>query len=136
MNRRKTIYTEEVFLLSTFSEFIKCWKSSRRSRLFIDSVNGQAFVNFSVFLGNPSDVHSTPRQRIRHQRERNKERNHPRKSNVITKVRENFWRKRGRRKLQQKQRVVFQLQRLLRRQHRQSAQLQLTSVSRPLHQRM
>ena len=65
MNRRKTIYTEEVFLLSTFSEFIKCWKSSRRSRLFIDSVNGQAFVNFSVFLGNPSDLHfhSTPRQR-------------------------------------------------------------------------
>lgn len=65
MNRRKTIYTEEVFLLSTFSEFLKCWKSSRRSRLFIDSVNGQAFVNFSVFLGNPSDVHfhSTPRQR-------------------------------------------------------------------------
>ena len=43
-------------------------------------------------------------------------------------VRQNFRRKRGRRRLQQKQRVVFQLQRLLRRQHRQSAQLQLTSV--------
>ena len=65
MNRRKTIITEEVFLLSTFSEFVKCWKSSKRSRLFVDSVNGMAFVNFSACLGNPSDVHfhSTPRQR-------------------------------------------------------------------------
>ena len=65
MTRTKTIQTEEVFLLSTFSEFVKCWKSSKRSRLFFDSVNGEAFVNFSVFLGNPNEAHSysTPRQR-------------------------------------------------------------------------
>ena len=54
----KTNQTEEAFLLSTFFEFIKCWKSSKRSRLFVDSVNGKAFVNFSVFLGNPSESHS------------------------------------------------------------------------------
>ena len=61
MQRTKTNnfnYTEEAFLLSTFSEFVKCWKSSKKSRLFIESVNGMAFVNFSVFLGNPSEAHS------------------------------------------------------------------------------
>ena len=65
MKRTKTIQTEEFFLLSTFSEFVKCWKASKRSRLFIDSVNGEAFVNLSVFLGNPNEAHSysTPRQR-------------------------------------------------------------------------
>ena len=60
MNPRKTNYTEEAFLLSTFSEFVKCWKASKKSRLFIESVNGMAFVNFSAFLGNPSEAHSTP----------------------------------------------------------------------------
>ena len=61
MQRTKTNnfnYTEEAFLLSTFSEFVKCWKSNKKSRLFIESVNGMAFVNFSVFLGNPSEAHS------------------------------------------------------------------------------
>ena len=61
MHRRKNYnHTEEAFLLSTFSEFVKCWKSSKKSRLFIESVNGMAFMNFSVFLGNPSDAHSPP----------------------------------------------------------------------------
>ena len=60
MYRRKTNNTEEAFLLSTFSEFVKCWKSGKRSRLFIESVNGMAFMNFSVFLGNPSEAHFTP----------------------------------------------------------------------------
>ena len=58
MYRSKTNYTEEAFLLSTFSEFVKCWKSSKKSRLFIETVNGMAFMNFSVFLGNPSEAHS------------------------------------------------------------------------------
>ena len=60
MYRTKTNNTEEAFLLSTFSEFVKCWKSSKKSRLFIESVNGMAFMNFSVFLGNPSEAHFTP----------------------------------------------------------------------------
>ena len=58
MYRTKTNFTEEAFLLSTFSEFVKCWKSSKKSRLFIETVNGMAFMNFSVFLGNPSEAHS------------------------------------------------------------------------------
>ena len=69
MYRTKTNYTEEAFLLSTFSEFVKCWKSSKKSRLFIESVNGMAFMNFSVFLGNPSEAHSphyTPHHQRRH----------------------------------------------------------------------
>ena len=61
MQRTKTNFTEEAFLLSTFHEFMKCWKSSKRSRLSIESsVNGEAFVNFSVFLGNPSETHFNP----------------------------------------------------------------------------
>ena len=61
MRRRKNYnHTEEAFLLSTFSEFVKCWKSNKKSRIFIESVNGMAFMNFSVFLGNPSEAHFTP----------------------------------------------------------------------------
>ena len=61
MQRTKTNFTEEAFLLSTFREFMKCWKSSKRSQLSTESsVNGEAFVNFSVFLGNPSETHFNP----------------------------------------------------------------------------
>ena len=61
MQRTKTNFTEEAFLLSTFREFTKCWKSSKRSRLSIESsVNGEAFVKFSVFLGNPSETQLNP----------------------------------------------------------------------------
>ena len=69
MYRTKTNYTEEAFLLSTFSEFVKCWKYSKKSRLFVESVNGMAFMNFSVFLGNPGETHSphyTPHPQRRH----------------------------------------------------------------------
>ena len=74
MQRTKTSLTEEVFLFLTFSEFIKCWKSSKRSRLFVDSVNGEAFVNFSVFLGSPGEAHSpfTPQQRYPPPKEKKK----------------------------------------------------------------
>ena len=64
----KTNYAEaeEAFLLSTFCELMKCWKSSKKPRLFIESVNrkAQSFVNFSAFLGNHSDAHfySEPRR--------------------------------------------------------------------------
>ena len=69
MHRRKNFNnTEEAFLLSTFSEFVKCWKSSKKSRLIIESVNGMAFMNFSVFLGNPSEVHSPPNPKPHPQR--------------------------------------------------------------------
>ena len=83
MRRTKSNYTEEAFLLSNFSEFIKCWKSSKRSRLYIESVNGSAFVNFSAFLGNPSEAHSphsTPYPQRRHpSSEGSKKKKSPRK---------------------------------------------------------
>ena len=85
---------------------------------------------FSVIL---SQIHGSGN---RHRRKRNKGKNQPRKSNVIMNVRPNFKRKGGRRRLHQKQRVEFHLQRLPRRQHRQSEQPQLISVFHPLHQRM
>ena len=54
--------SEEAFLFSTFKEFFKCWKSGTNARVFIESVNGRAFVTFSTFLGFPEDVHFKPRQ--------------------------------------------------------------------------
>ena len=50
-------FSEEAFLHATFGEFIKCWGSGAKSRLFIESVNGNAFVNFSAYLGHPGDAH-------------------------------------------------------------------------------
>ena len=47
--------------MSTFVEFNKCWTSGKRSRLFIESVNGNAFMNFSVFLGHPGNVYFDPK---------------------------------------------------------------------------
>ena len=52
--------SEAAFLFSTFNEFYKCWRSGTRSCIFIESFNGQAFVNFSAFLGHPGDVHFNP----------------------------------------------------------------------------
>ena len=47
--------------MSTFVEFNKCWTSGKRSRLFIETVNGNAFMNFSVFLGHPGNAHFAPK---------------------------------------------------------------------------
>ena len=83
MQRTKTNITEEVFLLSTFSEFAKCWKSGKRARMFMDTVNGEAFINFSVFLGKPSEVHSYSSRRQGNPnpspKEKNKRKKSPRK---------------------------------------------------------
>ena len=59
MTKRKLISTEEAFLLSTFSEFVKLWRSRKNSRLFVESVNGSAFINFSAFVGYPKNVRRT-----------------------------------------------------------------------------
>ena len=53
---------EAAFVFSTFKEFYKCWKSGTNARLFIESVNGKAFINFSAYLGYPDDAHSRPRR--------------------------------------------------------------------------
>ena len=44
-------------LFRTLVEFVKCLGSGRRSRLFVESLNGEAFMNFSAFLGNPGRGH-------------------------------------------------------------------------------
>ena len=49
--------SEGAFLYATFGEFVKCWGSGARSRLFIESVNKNAFVNFSAYLGHPGAEH-------------------------------------------------------------------------------
>ena len=49
--------SEEDFLHATFFEFVKCWGSGARSRLYIESMNGNAFVNFSAYLGHPRKAH-------------------------------------------------------------------------------
>ena len=61
MRQNKRHFTQEEFLLSTFVEFNKCWTSGKRSRLFIESVNGNAFMTFSVFLGHPGNAHFVPK---------------------------------------------------------------------------
>ena len=60
MNKFQRHFTEEAFLFSTFVEFNKCWRSGKKSRLVIESINGFAFVNFSAFLGHPKTVHVAP----------------------------------------------------------------------------
>ena len=63
MDNFKRHFTEEAFLFSTFVEFNKCWRSGKRSRLVIESVNGHTFVNFLAFLGHPETMHFTPREK-------------------------------------------------------------------------
>ena len=58
-------HSEEAFLFASVSEFVKCWSSGKKSRLIIESVRGQAFIQFSAFLGNPKDDHSKARARAR-----------------------------------------------------------------------
>ena len=70
MNRMKRTFnkhrhSEEAFLFASVSEFVNCWSSGKKSRLIIESVRGQAFIQFSAFLGNPKDDHSKARARAR-----------------------------------------------------------------------
>ena len=65
-------HSEEAFLFASFNEFVKCWSSGKRSRLFIESVNGHAFVNFSAFLGYPKDDHFMPKARDRQSKPKKK----------------------------------------------------------------
>ena len=55
-------FSEEAFLQATFREFIKCWGSGKRARIFVESMNGGAYVSFSTFLGNPGAPHINPRK--------------------------------------------------------------------------
>ena len=54
--------SEEEFLHAIFYEFVKCWGSGCRSRLLIESVNRNAFVNFSDYLGYPRKAFFFPKK--------------------------------------------------------------------------
>ena len=49
--------SEAGFLQSSFVEFVKCWSMGKRSTFHVESVNGEAFLNFSAYLGLPRNVH-------------------------------------------------------------------------------
>ena len=51
--KTKRHFSEGDFLFATFIEFVKCWGSSRRSRLFMEFTKSGALVNFSTFLEHP-----------------------------------------------------------------------------------
>ena len=80
MNKFQRHFTEEAFLFSTFVEFNKCWRSGKKSRLVIESINGFAFVNFSAFLGHPKTVHVAPPEKDkpgRNSRKKSKKKTEP-----------------------------------------------------------
>ena len=60
MDRSKKHFSEGAFLFATFMEFNKCWRSGKKSRLIVESVNGFAFINFSAYLGHPESMHVAP----------------------------------------------------------------------------
>ena len=49
--------TEASFVLNGVFEFIKAWQSGSKSRLTLQSKNGQAWINFNCCLGGPFDQH-------------------------------------------------------------------------------
>ena len=118
MQRTKSNFTDKAFLLSTFCEFIKYWKSSKRSRLFIDSVNSNAFVNFSVFLGDPSETHFHPTSQSRRRNPSPKESK----------------RKKSSKKIQRDNERAAQFQAASGEQSRQEKTLQSISALSPLQQ--
>ena len=42
----KRQFSEGAFLFASNIEFVKRWRSGRRSRLLVESVKGEAFLNF------------------------------------------------------------------------------------------
>ena len=56
--KRRRQLSDGGLLFKTLVEFTNCWVSGRRSRLFVETMNGEAFMNFSTFLGNPGKGYS------------------------------------------------------------------------------
>ena len=56
--KRQRQLSDGGLLFKTLVEFMNCWGSGRRSRLFVETMNGEAFMNFSTFLGNPGKCYS------------------------------------------------------------------------------
>ena len=49
--------SESSFVFSGLIEFIKAWESGSKSKLTLQSKNGQAWLNFNCCLGGPHDQH-------------------------------------------------------------------------------
>ena len=105
--KTKRQLSEGELLYSAFLEFVKCWGSGRRSRLFMESVNGEAFLNFSTFLGNPGKVHFMRNKMA----PGNKPQGHPEDehgadSNSNSKPNKNFKRKKSKKKTERNNKSV------------------------------
>ena len=101
MDRSKKHFSEGAFLFATFMEFNKCWRSGKKSRLIVESVNGFAFINFSAYLGHPESMHVAPPEKENRGAlsNGNLERNQRRKPSVITLEQQGFRPRNDRRKM-------------------------------------
>ena len=70
--------SEAGFLQSSFVEFVKCWSMGTSSTFHVESRNGQAFLNFSAFLGPPRNVHFYDKQSKNSKSERKAQRDRER----------------------------------------------------------
>ena len=58
-----SVNSEPGFVFASLMEFMKAWESGANSRLFLESVNGSAFVSFGCFLGPPAEMHFNPKKK-------------------------------------------------------------------------
>ena len=70
--------SEAGFLQSSFVEFVKCWSMGTSSTFHVESRNGQAFLNFSAFLGQPRNIHFFPKEKYKNKSERKTQRDNER----------------------------------------------------------
>ena len=59
--------SEAGFLQSSFVEFVNCWNMGTSSAFHVER-NGQAFLKFSAFLGQPRNVHFYNKQTSKFER--------------------------------------------------------------------
>ena len=55
--------SESGFVFASLMEFMKAWESGTNARLFLESINGSAFVSFGCFLGTPTEKHFQPKKK-------------------------------------------------------------------------
>ena len=61
--------SEGGFVFASLMEFMKAWESGANARLFVESVNGSAFVSFGCFLGQPMERHFKPKKKEKSKKE-------------------------------------------------------------------
>ena len=75
------------FVYGSLIEFIKCWENGASSRLVLETIGGNAWVNLSCCLGRPYENHVVPARRkpTRRQNEKNTRRAAEHKQKIQTK---------------------------------------------------